>query len=107
MTNRAISPGAGENTVQFSAYDNRIRVLSSALSDALEAVLKSTAVSPSRTESLGLLKRLSDNLLEAFDCGEREYSALKRAALRGMLDHTFVCGPSSSPPKSAFEASAN
>jgi hypothetical protein len=85
MTNRGISPGAGENKMQFSAYDNQIRVLSSALSDALEAVLKSTAVSPSRTESLGLLKRLSDNLLEAFDRGEREHSALKCAALRGML----------------------
>ena len=71
--------------MQFSAYDNQIRVLSSALSDALVTALKSTEASLSRSESLHVLNRLSDNLLEAFDHGEREHSALKRAALRGML----------------------
>lgn len=68
-----------------SAYDDAIHLLSVALSDALEKVLECTGVPQTQTELSGLIKRLGDNLMEAFDLGEREHLALKRAALKGIL----------------------
>ena len=67
-------------------YNDTIRLISFALSDALEKVLECMGVPHSQTELLALIKRLTDNLMEAFDLGEREHLALKSAALRGMFD---------------------
>ena len=68
-----------------SAYDDAVRLLSFALSDALEMALKSAAGPHTETETLGVVRRLTNNVMEAFDRGEREHSALKRAVLREIL----------------------
>ena len=69
----------------FSAYDNALRVLSLALSDALEKALVAAAGPLTTADSLALLERLADNMMKAFELGERDHSALKHAALRGIL----------------------
>jgi hypothetical protein len=56
-----------------------------ALSDALEVVRESAGGALTETETSDFTKRLADNLLTAFDTGERDPAALKRSALRGIL----------------------
>jgi hypothetical protein len=72
--------------MQFSAYDSDdLRLLSAALSDALDAVRKSAGGPLLETEVSVFTKKLTDNLLKAFDTGERDLAALKRAALQGIV----------------------
>jgi len=69
----------------FSAYDSdALRLLSAALSDALETFRKSKGRALTETETSDLGIKLTANLMAAFDNGEREPAALKRAALRGV-----------------------
>jgi hypothetical protein len=68
----------------FSAYDSdALRVLSAALSGALDSVRKSKGRELTETETSNLSKKLAANLMAAFDDGNREPAALKRAALDG------------------------
>lgn len=70
----------------FSVYEpDAVRLLSAALSDALEDVRESAGGPLTEIETTDFTKRLADNLMRAFDFGERDPAALKRAALRGIL----------------------
>ena len=70
----------------FSVYDpDDVRLLSAALSDALEVVRKSASAPLTETETAHFTKRLAVNLMRDFDSGEREPAALKEGALRGIL----------------------
>jgi len=69
----------------FSAYDSdALRLLSAALSEALESVRKSAKRPLTESETAGFSKRLAAQLMEVFDRGERDPAALKRAALQGI-----------------------
>ena len=68
----------------FSAYDSdALRVLSAALSDTLDTLRKSTGRELTEIETSDFTKKLTANLMAAFDDGTRETAALKRAALEG------------------------
>ena len=70
----------------FSAYDSdAIRLLSAAFTDALEVIRKSAPNALSDGETANLSKQIANNLLTAFDRGERDASALGRAALNGIF----------------------
>ena len=67
-------------------YDSDdLRLLSAALSDALELVQKSAGGPLTETETSDFSERLAANLFRVFDSGERDPAALKRAALKGVL----------------------
>jgi hypothetical protein len=69
----------------FSAYDSdALRLLSAALSDALDSLGKLKGRALTETETLDFSKKLTANLMSVFDNGERDPAALKRAALRGV-----------------------
>jgi hypothetical protein len=71
--------------VPFSAYDSDdIRLLSTAMSDALETAGKSENRPLSEIETANFSRRIAENLMRVFDSGEREPSALKRAAFEGI-----------------------
>ena len=60
-------------------------LLSAALSDALGLVQKSVGGPLTETETSDFRERLAANLFLAFDFGERDPAALKRAAIKGVL----------------------
>jgi hypothetical protein len=69
----------------FSAYDSdALRVLSAALSDTLDTLRKSMGREFTETETSTFSKKLTANLMAAFDDGKREPAALRRAALAGV-----------------------
>ena len=71
--------------VSFSAYDSdALRLLSGALADAFVTVRTSAAHPLTEIETANLTKRIADNLMSFYDRGERDPSALKRAALEGI-----------------------
>jgi hypothetical protein len=68
----------------FSDYDSdALRVLSAALSGALDSVRKSKGRALTEPETSKLSKKLAANLMAAFDDGNREPGALRHAALEG------------------------
>ena len=70
----------------FSAYDSHaIRLLSAALSDALEVVRATLGGRLTEDEASDFTKKLAENLLRVFDSGERDPAALKQAALEGIF----------------------
>jgi hypothetical protein len=72
--------------VQSDAYDsNDLRLLSAALSAALGVVRNYAGGPLTPTETSDFSTRLAHNLMEVFDCGERDPEALERAALQGVL----------------------
>jgi hypothetical protein len=69
----------------FSAYDSdALRLLSEALSDALDTLGKSKGRALTETETSDFSKKLTANLMAVFDNGERDPAAFKRAALRSV-----------------------
>lgn len=60
-------------------------MLSEALSSALGIVRKSAGGPLSEIETSDFTKRLADNLMKVFDSGERDFAALERGALIGIL----------------------
>ena len=72
--------------MQDSAYDSDdLRLLSAAHSKALEAIREVAAGPLTPTEISDFSRRLAQNLLNAFDAGERNPAMLKRVALKGVL----------------------
>jgi hypothetical protein len=72
--------------VLFSAHHSAgLRALTVAHSDAMGTV-KATGGPLSETETSGLGKRISENLMKAFDLGERDTSTLERVALQGVFE---------------------
>lgn len=66
----------------FSVYDpSAVKLLSAVLADVM--LIANSSVDPTPSES-DLRKRLADNLMRAFDRGERDPLVLKRVALDGM-----------------------
>jgi hypothetical protein len=61
-----------------------IRILSSALSAAISEFDHAPASTWTKREKADLSRQLTRNLLEAFDAGERDPEALKRAGLAGI-----------------------
>jgi hypothetical protein len=69
--------------MSFSAYDSDgLRLLSGALSAALNVVHKSAGRTLTETETSDFSKRLTQKLMKVFDFGERAPVALERAALQ-------------------------
>ena len=69
----------------FSAYDSdALRLLSAALSDALDTLRKLNGHALTETETADFSKKLTANLMAVFDNGERDLEVLTRAALRGV-----------------------
>ncbi len=69
----------------FSAYDSDgLRALSAAFSDAMGTVKSAGGVLTERERS-DFSKRISENLMKAFDLGERNTTVLRRVALRGVF----------------------
>jgi hypothetical protein len=69
----------------FSAYDSdALRLLSAALSEALDTLRKLNGRALTETETADFSKKLAANLMAVFDNGEREPAVLTRAALRGV-----------------------
>jgi hypothetical protein len=69
----------------FSAYDSdALRLLSAALSDALDTLRKLNGRALTETETSDVSKKLTANLMAVFDNGERDLAVLTRAALRGV-----------------------
>ena len=70
----------------FSAYDADSRhLLSAAFSNAMDSVRKSAGGPLAETEMVYFSKRVVENLIMAFDLGERDPAALKQAGLRDVL----------------------
>jgi hypothetical protein len=66
------------------AYDSDgLRALGAAFSGAMGTVQSAGGVL-SEAETSDFSKRISENLMKAFDLGERNTEALKRVALRGV-----------------------
>jgi hypothetical protein len=69
----------------FAGYDSdALRLLSAALSGALDSLEKSKGSALTEAETSEFGKRLTVILISVFDEGEREPAALKRAALHGV-----------------------
>jgi hypothetical protein len=69
----------------FSAYESdALRVLSAALSEALDTLRKLNGRALTETETSDFSKKLAANLMAVFDNGERDPAVLSRAALRGV-----------------------
>ena len=69
----------------FSAYDpEAVRLLSAAVSEALDFVQRAAAKPFTENETTNISKQIAANLMRVFDLGERDPSALKRAALEGL-----------------------
>jgi hypothetical protein len=69
----------------FTTYDNdALRLLSTALSEAMDALHRSKGSALTETEASEVSKRLTVILMTVFDEGERELAELKRAALEGV-----------------------
>jgi hypothetical protein len=72
--------------MQKCVYDSDdLRLLSSALSRALELVRKSAGGPLFETETADFSRRITRNLLDVFDSGERNLEALTLAGLIGVL----------------------
>jgi hypothetical protein len=72
--------------VQFSSYNSLgVRALSGAYADALGYARLVLPRKLSTEEDTLLGERLTQNLMDAHDSGERDPGALRRAALRGVL----------------------
>ncbi len=70
----------------FSAYDSdALRVLTPALSEALEILNKSAARNLTGAKKAHFRNSVARNLMDAYDSGERDPAALSRAALRGVF----------------------
>ena len=68
-----------------SAYDSDdIKLLSAEISKALEIVRKSAPRPLTDSEKADVIKRITDNLMRAFDNGERDHATLGRIALDGV-----------------------
>ena len=69
----------------FSAYDsNAIRLLSPAHSGSLGIIQKSLKRALAESEKTDFSKTIAENLMKAYDFGERNPEALSRAALQGI-----------------------
>ena len=69
-------------TMPFSAYDSdAIQLLSTVLSKALAEVSKSNLAPLSPAERAPVARRITRNLIQLYDGGEREPAALMRAVL--------------------------
>jgi len=69
--------------MSFSAYNSdALRLLSTALADAMGTLRKSNRNVLTETETSDLSRKLTANLMAVFDNGERKPAALARAALR-------------------------
>ena len=72
--------------MQFSPYNSSgVRALSNAYADALGFALAALPRKLSDQEEVTLSRRLTRNLMDAHDSGERDPEALRRAALQGVL----------------------
>ena len=70
----------------FSAYDSdALRVLTPALSEALEVLNKSAARNLTSAEKAHFRNSVARNLMDAYDCGERDPKALNQLGLRGLF----------------------
>lgn len=68
-----------------SVYDtDAIRTLSAAHNAAMQAVKRFAARPLDEGETAKFSKRITENLLTAFDVGERDPLALQRAAVEGI-----------------------
>ncbi len=66
----------------FSAYDSdTIRLLSTVLSEAIAEVSKSNPAPLSAAERAPVARRVTRNLIQLYDGGERDPAALKRTVL--------------------------
>lgn len=75
--------------MSFSVYDtSAIQLLSAALGDTMQVVKNSAARPLSEGETASLSKQITYNLMRVFDLGERDPSALNRAALEGICVST-------------------
>ena len=73
----------------FSAYDTSdVKVLSAALAQAMRSLKRSAARPLTEIETTDFSKRITLNLMKVFDLGERDASALNRAALEGIYAST-------------------
>jgi hypothetical protein len=72
--------------VYFSAYNSSgARALSNAYADALKFARTAMPRKLSEQEQTLLNQRVTRNLMDAHDAGERDPEALRRAALQGVL----------------------
>ncbi len=70
----------------FSAYgSNALRVLTAALSEALAILDKSASRDLTGAQKAHFRNSVARNLMDAYDSGERDPTALNRAALRGLF----------------------
>ena len=70
----------------FSSYDSSgLRALSNAYDDALGYARLALPRKLSEQEETTLSGRLTRNLMDAYDSGERDPGKLRRAALQGVL----------------------
>jgi hypothetical protein len=79
--------------VPFSTYNTSdIRVLSAALAEALRIVTSSAARPLTEIETANFSKKVTESLMRTFDLGERDVSALVRAALASVEPILSVAG---------------
>jgi hypothetical protein len=70
----------------FSAYgSDALRLLAPALNDALAILDKSASRDLTDAEKVQFRTSVARNLMDAYDAGERDPTALSRASLRGIL----------------------
>jgi len=70
----------------FSAYNSSgVRALSNAYADAVGFAHSALPRKLSEQEQALMRQRVTRNLMDAHDAGERDPEALRRAALRGVL----------------------
>jgi hypothetical protein len=72
--------------VPFSTYDaNALRVVTPALFEALTTINRSAPRALSDAQKAYFRNRIIRNVTDAYDSGEHDPEALKRAALRGLF----------------------
>jgi hypothetical protein len=83
---RSCGATAGGIEVLISAYgSNALRTLTSTLSEALAVLDKSTARAMNGAEKAHFRNSVARNLMDAYDCGERDPKALNQLGLRGLF----------------------
>jgi len=77
---------SGAIEVSFSEYDSKsLRALSLVQAEAMEVVMKSVGRQLTEAERSDFSRRIAENLMTAYDEGERDPIALRTAALRGVF----------------------
>jgi len=71
--------------MSFSAYDTEaLRLLTTALAEALVTFRASKRTALTETETSDVTRKITANLMTAYDNGERAPAALARVALQGV-----------------------